>query len=292
MDVKRIAVIGAGAMGSGIAQVAATAGFEVSLRDVTDERLRAAVSGIEKSIARLVKAGKLSEEEARQARGRIATEIEVAPCVEAADYVIEAIHEDLKLKQELFADLDRLAPAHAILATNTTQLSVTAIAAATGRPDRVIGMHWFNPPPVMRLIEIVMGVATSAETLKATEDLSHRLGKETVVARDAQGFITSRALSAHMMECIRIAEEGVATKEDIDKAIRLGLNYPMGPFELADYVGLDVLYHSSFGLVEAYGDRHRAPQSLVKLVEAGHLGRKAGKGFYDYTQPPVEAKRT
>lgn len=284
MDVKRIAVIGAGAMGSGIAQVAAASGFEVSLRDVTDDRLRAAVTGIEKSLGRLVKAGKLAEDEARKAVGRISTEVEVAPCVAQADYVIEAIHEDLKLKQELFADLHRLAPAHAILATNTTQLSVTAIAAATGRPDRVIGMHWFNPPPVMRLIEIVMGVATSLETLEATEELSHRLGKETVVCKDSQGFITSRALSAHMMECIRIAEEGVATKEDIDKAIRLGLNYPMGPFELADYVGLDVLYHSSFGLVEAYGDRHRAPQSLVKLVEAGHMGRKSGKGFYDYTE--------
>ncbi len=284
MDIKRIAVIGAGAMGSGIAQVAATSGIEVSLRDITDERLRAAVLGIEKSLGRLVKAGKLAEDEARTVLGRISTEVEVAPSVEKADYVIEAIHEDLKLKQELFADLHRLAPSHAILATNTTQLSVTAIAAATGRPDRVIGMHWFNPPPVMRLIEIVMGVATSPETLKATEELSHRLGKETVVCKDSQGFITSRALSAHMMECIRIAEEGVATKEDIDKAIRLGLNYPMGPFELADYVGLDVLYHSSFGLVEAYGDRHRAPQSLVKLVEAGHMGRKSGKGFYDYPQ--------
>lgn len=288
MDIKRLAVIGAGAMGSGIAQVAATAGFEVSLRDVTDERLRAAVSGIEKSLARLVKSGKLSEEEARQAMGRLSTEVEVAPCVAGADFVIEAIHEDLKLKQELFADLARLAPAHAILATNTTQLSVTAIASATDRPDRVIGMHWFNPPPVMRLVEIVMGVATSQATLEVTEALSHRLGKETVVAKDSQGFITSRALSAHMMECLRIAEEGVATKEDIDKAIRLGLNYPMGPFELADYVGLDVLYHSSFGLVEAYGDRHRAPQSLVKLVEAGHLGRKTGKGFYDYAPKAAE----
>lgn len=289
MDVTRIAVIGAGAMGSGIAQVAATSGFEVSLRDVTEERLRGAVTGIEKSLGRLVKAGKLSEDDARKAMGRISTEVEVAPCVQAADFVIEAIHEDLKLKQELFADLHRLAPAHAILATNTTQLSVTAIAAATGRPDRVIGMHWFNPPPVMRLIEIVMGVATSEETLKATEALSHRLGKETVVAKDAQGFITSRALSAHLMECLRIAEEGVASKEDIDKAIRLGLNYPMGPFELADYVGLDVLYHASFGLVEAFGDRHRAPQTLVKLVEAGHLGRKTGQGFYDYTSKPAQA---
>lgn len=290
MDVTRIAVIGAGAMGSGIAQVAATSGFEVSLRDITDERLRASVVGIEKSLGRLVKAGKLSEDDARRAVGRISTEVEVAPAVAAADFVIEAIHEDLKLKAELFADLHRLAPAHAILASNTTQLSVTAIAAATGRPDRVIGMHWFNPPPVMRLIELVMAVTTSQETLAATEELSHRLGKETVVCRDAQGFITSRALSAHLMECFRIAEEGVATQEAIDKAIRLGLNYPMGPFELADYVGLDVLYHSSFGLVEAYGDRHRAPQSLVKLVEAGHHGRKTGRGFYDYTTPAKPAQ--
>lgn len=282
MDIQRIAIIGAGAMGSGIAQVAASAGFEVSLRDVSDERLQGAKRGIEKSLGRLVKAGKLDEEQTRQVLSRIVLETELARCVEQADYVIEAAPERLELKRELFAELHALAPAHAILATNTSQLSVTAIAAATDRPDRVIGMHWFNPPPVMRLVEIVMGVATSSETLQTTEAISNRMGKETVVCRDSQGFITSRALSAHLMECMRIQEEGIASKEDIDKAIKLGLNYPLGPFELADYVGLDVLYHASLGLVEAFGDSHRAPQTLVKLVQAGHLGRKTGKGFYDY----------
>lgn len=282
MDVRRIAIIGAGAMGAGIAQVAASAGFDVTMRDVAEERLKAAMRGIEKSLGRLVKAGKLGEEETRQLLSRISTETDLARCVEKSDYVIEAIPERLELKLELFAQLHSLAPEHAILATNTTQLSVTAIASATGRPDRVIGMHWFNPPPLMRLVEIVMGIVTSPQTLKMTEAISHRMGKETVVCKDSQGFITSRALSAHLMECFRIHEEGIATKEDIDKAIKLGLNYPLGPFELADYVGLDVLYHASKGLVEAFGDRHRAPQTLVNLVNAGHLGRKTGKGFYDY----------
>lgn len=288
MDVRRIAVIGAGAMGSGIAQVAAVAGYEVSLRDVSDERLHQARSGIEKSLSRLVKAGKLNEEDARQSLGRISTEVDLAACVQRADYVIEAVPEVLALKKEIFAELDRLAPKGVILATNTSELSVTAIASNTGRPERVIGMHWFNPPPVMRLIEIVTGIATSEETLRVTEAIAHRMGKETVVCKDSQGFITSRALGAHIMECVRILEEGLASPADIDKAIKLGLNYPMGPFELADYVGLDVLYHASIGMTEAFGDRHRAPQTLVKLVEAGHLGRKTGKGFYDYQAQAVK----
>lgn len=283
MEIKRIAVIGGGAMGNGIAQVAATAGYEVILRDVTDAALERATGTIRKSLERVVKAGKLSSEGLEATLGRITATTDITAAA-SADYVIEAVPEQLALKQELFRELDAMCPPHTILATNTSELSVTAIAAATGRPDRVIGMHWFNPPPVMKLIEIVMGVRTSEETLRATERVSHQMGKETVVCKDAQGFITSRALTALLVECYRIYEEGLASPEDIDKAIRLGLNHPMGPLELSDYVGMDVLAHACDGMVDAFGDRFRFPQSVIKMVEAGDYGRKTGKGFYDYSK--------
>jgi 3-hydroxybutyryl-CoA dehydrogenase len=283
MLIQRIAVIGAGAMGSGIAQVAATAGYDVILRDTAQASLERALTTIQKSLGRLLKAGKLSETDAAAILARIRPVSDLGE-VSNADYVIEAIPEVMALKQELFRDLDALCKPGVILASNTSELSVTAIASVTKRPERVIGMHWFNPPPVMKLVEIVRGVKTSDETLRLTEEISHRMGKETVVCKDAQGFITSRALCALLVECYRIHEEGLASAEDIDKAIRLGLNHPMGPLELSDYVGIDVLMHASEGMIEAFGDRFRMPQSVVKQVEAGHIGRKSGRGFYDYTQ--------
>jgi 3-hydroxybutyryl-CoA dehydrogenase len=283
MNINRIAVIGGGAMGNGIAQVAATAGYDVVLRDISDAALERALGTIKKSLDRVAKAGKLTEAEVSAIMGRIlpTTELEAAANV---DYVIEAIPERLDLKKDLFKQLDSLCPPHTILATNTSELSCTAIAAATTRPEKVIGMHWFNPPAVMKLIEIVRAVQTSDETLRVTEEISHKMGKETVVCKDAQGFITSRALCALLTECYRIWEEGLASAEDIDKAIRLGLNHPMGPLELSDYVGMDVLMHASEGMTEAFGDRFRMPQRVVKMVEAGHYGRKAGRGFYDYAK--------
>jgi 3-hydroxybutyryl-CoA dehydrogenase len=290
MNINRIAVIGGGAMGNGIAQVAATAGYEVILRDISDEAIARALGTIKKSLDRVAKSGKITEADVNAIMGRISATTELEG-VASADYVIEAIPERLDLKKDLFKQLDNLCQPHTILATNTSELSCTAIAAATSRPDRVIGMHWFNPPPVMKLIEIVRAVQTSDETLRITEEISHKMGKETVVCKDAQGFITTRALSALLIECYRILEEGLASPEDIDKAIRLGLNHPMGPLELSDYVGMDVLVHAAEGMTEAFGERFKMPQSVVKLVEAGHFGRKTGRGFYDYAQKEAASLR-
>jgi 3-hydroxybutyryl-CoA dehydrogenase len=195
---------------------------------------------------------------------------------------IESVTENMKIKKKIFAQLDTHCPAHCLLVSNTSQLSVTAMAAVTQRPTQVAGMHWFNPPPMMKLIELVAAVTTAPETLEALRAVCKQMGKKAVVCKDSQGFISSRAFSAHLLECFRIHEEGLASKEDIDTTIKLSLGYPMGPFELADYVGLDIIYHASAGMVEAFGARFRPPQSLIKLVEAGHYGVKTGRGYYTY----------
>jgi 3-hydroxybutyryl-CoA dehydrogenase len=281
---KTIAVVGAGLMGSGIAQSIAMAGKDVRLYDISEAALDKGLASIQKSLSRFVKAGKLSEQDAKQTLQRIRTATGLQEAVQDVDVVIEAVPEDLTLKKDVFQQLDRYTKQEAILATNTSELSVTALAAATARPDKVIGMHWFNPAPVMKLIEIVKGETTSDDTVAAIQHLSKEIGKETVIVKDRQGFVTTRAIAAHMIECIRMYEEGIASAEDIDKAVRLGLNYPMGPLELADMVGLDTMLFVSENLTEAYGDRFRAPQLLRKLVEAGYLGRKTGRGFYTYNE--------
>lgn len=283
MEIKRVTVIGAGAMGSGIAQVVSTAGYPVYLRDVEERFLERALAGTRQSLGRLVKAGKIPESDVGGIIQRIQTTTSLEEAAREAQIVIEAVPEDLELKKQVFAELDAICPRETILATNTSQLSITAIASATQRRDRVVGMHWFNPAPVMRLIEIVRGLETSDATVETIVDLSHKVGKETVVCKkDTQGFITTRALVAFTSECMRIYEEGIASLEDIDKAIRLGLNHPMGPFELADLTGVDVSHDCHQALTTAYGDRFRASPTMEQLVVSGYYGRKAGRGFYRY----------
>lgn len=256
-------------MGAGIASVCLGAGLGVALFDPDP-------GALERARAR---AGRRSDP---QALGRLEVGTDLARAVAGVDFVIEAAPERLELKRELFARLDEAAPAHAVLATNTSELSVTAIAGATRKPERVVGMHWFNPPERMELVEMIRAVHTSDETLSATRTLAERCGKTTVTVADRQGFVTTRAVAALLLESIRMLEEGVASEEDIDTAVRLGLNHPMGPLELADYIGLDTVLFIAEGMREALGERFRAPQQLRRLVEAGRLGRKSGHGFYRY----------
>lgn len=268
--VIRIAVIGAGTMGSGIATLLLMHGYHVDLFDPSEAALERARTRVAKR-----------NDEAIM-RANFSSHAELKAAVEAADYVIEAVPEKLELKRDIFRQLDTHAPAHAILATNTSELSVTAIASVTKRPEKVIGMHWFNPPERMKLIEIVLALQTSDETLAVTKELAEQCDKTTVTVIDRQGFVTTRALAALLTEGVRMLEEGIATKEDIDTAVRLGLNHPMGPLELADYVGLDTMLYIGESMTEAFGERFRPPQTLRKLVEAGRLGRKSGEGFYQY----------
>lgn len=282
MNIRSIAVIGSGNMGNGIAQVCAAAGNKVFMRDVEQRFLDKAMENVTKSLGRLVKAGKITESQVEEIKSRITATTDLELAVRDASVVIEAVPEDLELKKQLYADLDRLTPPDCILASNTSNFSITAIASATKRTDKVVGMHWFNPPPVMRLIEIVRGLETSGATIEFIQALSESLGKETVVCKDAQGFITTRAVIALSLEAYRMLEEGIATKEDIDKAIRLGLNHPMGPLELADLTGQDVTLHVAEAMSLAYGDRFKPTNTLRNLVRAGRYGRKVGKGIYNY----------
>jgi 3-hydroxybutyryl-CoA dehydrogenase len=284
MEIKKIAVLGSGIMGHGIAQVSAVAGFEVSLRDVEDQFLQKALSNMEKSLGRLVKAGKLAQEEVPNILGRIRTTADLQQAVEEADLVVEAIPENLDLKKTTFKDLDRFCRPQAILSSNTSNFSITVLASVTQRPDKVVGLHYFNPPAMMKLIEVVRGLETSDETLATVLDFAQKSGKETVVCKDSQGFITSRIINLWLTEAERILEEGIATREDIDKACRLAFNHPMGPFELADFSGLDTKLYVADALNQSFGDRFRSSQTLRNMVAARHLGRKTGKGWYNYNK--------
>jgi 3-hydroxybutyryl-CoA dehydrogenase len=282
-NIKNVVVVGGGIMGNGIAQVVAQAGLDVTIVDVSADALERATQRIQKSLSRTVKSGRLSQEEADGTAGRIATSTDLEAAAAAADHAIETVVESLDVKRDVLRRLDAACPEHAILASNTSQFSISTLAAATQRPDRVVGSHWFNPPPLMDLIEIIRGVETSDETLAVTLELARRYGKQTVVCnKDTPGFITSRLIVTLALEAMRIVEEGIASVQDVNDACTLAFNHPMGPLDTMDFSGLDTAMHVADAMREQYGERFLAPQNLRVLVNGGHLGRKTGRGFSEY----------
>ncbi len=283
MEIKKVGVVGCGLMGAGIAQISAQSNYPVVVSEINEELLNKGLKIIDKTLAKSVEKGKLAEQDKAAIQGRVkgTTNVEdLADC----DLIIEAAVENMDLKKKIFADLDRICPPHAVLATNTSCLSVTEIAMATKRPDQVIGMHFFNPVPVMKLLEVVTTIISSEETLKTVKAFGESLGKTVIVAKDTPAFIVNRVLTPLMLEAIRVLEAGLATREDIDNAMVLGCNHPMGPLTLADFVGLDTMYYITEAMyAESKDPKFAAPLLLKRMVTAGHLGRKTGKGFYDYT---------
>ncbi len=282
MDIKKIGVIGAGVMGSGIDQLGAQSGFNVVIQDTSDEILSRALKSIEKNLDKLTEKRKLDKEAKRDVIGRLISTTDISEMKEVA-MVIEAVPEDIELKLKVISALDGIVPEHTVLATNTSSLSITKLATATKRPDKFIGMHFFNPPQIMGLVEIIRGYFTSDGTVELIKGLSKALGKESVVAKDYPGFLSTRLFVPTMNEAIHMVYEGKGTPQEIDRIAKLAYGHPMGPLEMADFIGLDTCLHIFRSHYEAYGDHKYLPcPLLVQMVSGGLLGRKSGKGFYDY----------
>jgi 3-hydroxybutyryl-CoA dehydrogenase len=289
-EIKKVGVLGCGLMGSGIAQTAATAGFQTVVRDVAEPLLEKGRAGIQKSLGRLVEKGKLASANRDDAWARLSFATDLA-ALRDCDIVIEAVTEDLELKNRLWAELDSLCPPSTIFASNTSSLTIAAMAATTSRADRFVGLHFFNPVPLMPLVEVVRTVTTSRDTFDRAYAFARKLGKEPVAATDSPGFIVNLLLVPYLLDAARALERGVASTSDLDRAMQLGCGHPMGPLTLLDYIGLDTVVRIAEIMFDAYREpRYAAPPLLQRMVVAGFHGRKNGRGFYDYsTDPPVPA---
>ncbi len=282
MEIKKIGVIGCGQMGSGIAQVCAQAGYQVVASEMNEELLNKGLAAINSALAKSVERGKIGEPDKEATLSRIKGTTHMKDFNDC-DLVVEAAVENMDLKKKLFAELDKICPPHALLASNTSSLSILDMAMATTRPDKVLGLHFFNPVPVMQLLEIVRTIATSDEAIAAGKEFGQAVGKTVVIARDAPGFIVNRLMVPFLLNAVRMLESGLASKEDIDNSVTLGLNHPMGPMRLLDLVGIDVIYYVACAMYEETKDPQYAPPVLMKkMVTAGWYGRKTGKGFYAY----------
>jgi len=284
MDIKVIGVLGAGSMGNGIAQIAAQAGYQVVMRDIEDRFVENGLKAIEKFLSKSVEKGKMAEDQKKGILARIKGTTRMED-LKDVDYVIEAVFEDLELKRNVFKQLDELTRPHVILTTNTSSMSVTEISMSTKRPEKVAGMHFFNPAPLMKLVEVIRAYHTNDETVRSVMEMAKKMGKEPIeVRKDTPGFVVNRLMTPHLLEAIKMAEEGIASVEDIDKAVKLGLNYPMGPFELMDLTGVDIAFHVAEYLYKELNKESKwsVPTLMRSMIRAGKLGRKTRGGWYNY----------